>query len=297
MYPRAFEYHRAGSLKEAAAILGELGEDAKLLAGGQSLIPLMKLRFANPAHLVDLNFIPDGSYIKEERGALRLGALTRHAEIEHSESAAKIPIIRDCAAGIADVQIRNRGTIGGSIAEADPSGDWAVVLSTLDTSVKCVGKRSSRVIPLSQFIIDAYTTVLAKDEVVSEIAVKLPPKGTGAAYIAFKRTAPVYPTASVAVRLTMTRDSCKDAAIALGCVGLTAIRATQAETVLRGQAITQQTIAAAAEAARAAADPQPDMRGSAEYKRNLVAALLTRAIAIAVRRARGEQVECGHIYA
>ena len=297
MYPRAFEYYRAGSLREAAAMLGQLGEGAKLLAGGQSLIPLMKLRFANPTHLVDLNFIPGASYIKEEKSALRFGALTRHAEIENSAAAARIPIIHDCAAGIADVQIRNRGTIGGSIAEADPSGDWAVVLSTLDTTVKCVGKKGSRTIPLSQFITDAYTTVLAKDEVVSEIAVKFPPKRTGSAYIAFKRTAPVYPTASAAVRLTMSGNICKDAAIALGCVGLTAIKASEAEAALRGQAISDQSIAAAAEAARVAADPQPDMRGSVEYKRNLVAALVKRAIDIAVRRSKGEQVEGGHIYA
>src|ERR1700730_12939850 len=129
MYPRAFHYHRAGSLQEDQAILSEFGDEAKLLAGGQSLIPLMKLRYANPNHLVDLNFISGTSYIiKEENGTLRCGALTRHAEIEHSMVAAKIPIIHDCAAGIADVQVRSRGTIGGSLAEADPSGDWATVL-------------------------------------------------------------------------------------------------------------------------------------------------------------------------
>ncbi|HXX27353.1 MAG TPA: FAD binding domain-containing protein, partial [Terriglobales bacterium] len=114
MYPRAFHYHRASSLQQAVRLLSELGEDAKLLAGGQSLIPLMKLRFANPAHLVDLNFIPGSSYIAEEKGSLRFGALTRHAEIENSEIVAKVPILRDCAAGIADVQVRNRGTLGGS---------------------------------------------------------------------------------------------------------------------------------------------------------------------------------------
>src|SRR5215475_432580 len=158
MYPRAFHYHRAGSLKEAAAMLAQLGDDAKLLAGGQSLIPLMKLRFANPTHLVDLNFIPDTSYIREEKGSLNFGALTRHAEIESSEVGAKIPIIHDCAAGIADVQVRNRGTIGGSLAEADPSGDWATVLLTLDTQVRCQGRKTKRALPLAEFIKDAYTT-------------------------------------------------------------------------------------------------------------------------------------------
>jgi carbon-monoxide dehydrogenase medium subunit len=297
MYPRAFHYHRAGSLKEAVTMLSQLGEEGRLLAGGQSLIPLMKLRFANPRHLVDLNFVPGISYIKEDKGILRFGALTRHAEIEYSPIAARIPIIHDCAAGIADVQVRNRGTIGGSIAEADPSGDWATALSTLDTSVRCLGKKGERTIPLSKFIKDAYTTVLGPEEIVTEITVKNLPKGSGGAYLAFKRSAPVYPTASAAVQLTMEGDTCKDAAIALGCVGLTAIKATEAESALRGQKINEKTMNAAAEAARAAADPQPDMRGSAEYKRMLVGSLVKRAIEFAVRRARGEQVEVTHIYA
>jgi aerobic carbon-monoxide dehydrogenase medium subunit len=297
MYPRSFHYHRAGSLKEAATMLSQLGEGAKVLAGGQSLIPLMKLRFANPQHLIDLNFIPQTSYIKEENGMLRFGALTRHAEIEISPAAAKIPILHDCAAGIADVQVRSRGTIGGSIAEADPSGDWAVVLLTQDTEVRCVGLKGERTVPLSKFITDAYTTVLEHDELVSEIVVKMPPKNSGGAYLAFKRAAPVYPTASAAVQLTMEGDTCKEAAITLGCVGLTAIRATEAEAALRGQRVTGKSMAAAMEAAHAAADPQPDMRGSAEYKRTLISALAKRAIDIALRRARGEQVEVSHIYA
>ncbi len=278
-------------------MLSQLGEEAKLLAGGQSLIPLMKLRFANPRHLVDLNFISGTSYIKDERGTLRFGALTRHAEIEASAAAAKIPILHDCAAGIADVQVRNRGTIGGSLAEADPSGDWATVLMTLSTDVRCLGKKGARTVRLPDFIRDAYTTALAHDELVIEVMVKMPPKGSGGAYLAFKRSAPVYPTASAAVQLTMEGDTCKDAAIAMGCVGLTAIKAKEAETVLRGQRVTDKTISAAVEAARAAADPQPDMRGSAAYKRTLAGALVKRAIEIAVRRARGERVEVGHIYA
>jgi aerobic carbon-monoxide dehydrogenase medium subunit len=302
MYPRAFQYHRAASLKEAANMLSQLGDDAKLLAGGQSLIPLMKLRFANPAHLVDLNFIPGTSFIKEttlegDNAALRFGAMTRHAEIEASPAAAKIPIIHDCAAGIADVQVRNRGTIGGSLAEADPSGDWAVVLMTLSTEVRCLGTNGERTVRLPDFIKDAYTTTLEHAELVKEVVVKMPLKNSAGAYLAFKRSAPVYPTASAAVQLTMDGDVCKDAAIALGCVGLTAIKAPEAEAALRGQAITEKALSAATEAARAAADPQSDMRGSAEYKRTLVGALVRRAIEIAVRRARGEQVEVSHIYA
>ena len=278
-------------------MLGQLGEGAKLLAGGQSLIPLLKLRFASPEHLVDLNFIAGTSFIKEDAGTLRFGAMTRHAEIERSALAKRIPLLHDCAAGIADVQVRNRGTIGGSLAEADPSGDWANALITLDTTIHCLGPKGTRSVALKDFIQDAYTTTLAHDELVAEIEVKIPAKGSGSAYLAFKRAAPVYPTASTAVQLTMEGDTCKDAAIALGCVGLTAIRATEAESALRGKKLDDKSISSAAEAGRAAADPHPDMRGSADYKRELVAALVKRAIQIAARRARGQQVEGVHLYA
>lgn len=297
MYPRPFHYHRAGSLKEAATMLSQIGDDAKLLAGGQSLIPLMKLRLANPAHLVDLNFVPEAAYIKEDGGSLRFGALTRHAAIEKSTVAARIPMIHDCAAGIADVQIRNRGTIGGSLAEADPSGDWAAVLLTQKTEVHCLGPRGDRTVPLADFITDAYTTVLEHDELVREVVVKSPEKGSGGAYLAFKRSAPVYPTASAAVHLVMEGDQCRDAAIVLGCVGLVPVKATGAERELRGKKIDDRTVNSAMEAVHTAVDPQSDMRGSAEYKRTLAAGLVKRAIAVAMRRARGERVEVSHIYA
>src|SRR5437867_836864 len=151
MYPRAFNYLRASSLKEAAAMLAQIGPEAKLLAGGQSLIPLMKLRFASPSHLVDLTYVPGISYIKQKNGALHFGALTRHAELEDSDIVARIPILHDCAAGIADVQVRNRGTIGGSLAETDPSGDWGPVLLTLPVEVRCLGPKNERTVPISQF--------------------------------------------------------------------------------------------------------------------------------------------------
>ncbi len=277
-------------------MLAHLGDEAKLLAGGQSLIPLMKLRFANPAHLIDLNFVSGTSYIREEDGTVCFGAMTRHAEIEHSEIATRIGVLHDCAAGIADVQVRNRGTIGGSVAEADPSGDWAAALLALDTELLCISSKSERTVPLASFITDAYTTVLKHDELIREIRVKLPPKNSGGCYLAFKRCAPVYASAAVAVQLTMEDGVCRDAAIMLAAVGLTPIKAQQAETALRGKRISDQSIGAAAEAARAAADPQPDMRGSTEYKRALVAGLTRRAIHVAVRRARDERVEVSHIY-
>jgi len=278
-------------------MLSQLGEEARPLAGGQSLIPLMKLRLANPEHLVDLNFIPGTSYIKEDAGKLRLGALSRHSEIENSAIAGKIPLLHDCAAGIADVQVRNRGTIGGSLAEADPSGDWAVALATLACQVVCVSPDGERSLPMAEFVTDAYTTALAPNELVKEITVKIPTKASGGAYLACKRAAPVYASASAAVQLTMEGDVCQDVAIALGCVGLTAIKATDAENALRSHRIDEKTLATAMDAARATADPQSDMRGSADYKRALIAALVKRAIEIAIRRAQGEQVEVAPIYA
>jgi len=277
--------------------LQQLGDESRVLAGGQSLIPLMKMRLARPTALIDINYVPGLSDIQSHNGELRFGALARHADIEMSEAAAAIPIMNDCAAGIADVQVRNQGTIGGSLAEADPSGDWGATLLTLETSVQCTGPRGERSIKLQEFIKDAYTTVLAHDELVREIIVKKPPRNSGGAYLAFKRSAPVYATVSAAVQLTLEgKDICKDVRIVLGCVGLTAIRAQRAENELRGKRIDGKMIQRAAEAAREAAEPQSDMRGSADYKRTLVAALVKRALGIAVRRARGERVEAGHEY-
>ncbi len=275
----------------------QLGDEARVLAGGQSLIPLMKMRLARPTALIDINFVPGLSDIQSRNGELRFGALARHTDIEMSDAAVAIPILHDCAAGIADVQVRNQGTIGGSLAEADPSGDWSATLLTLETSVLCAGPRGERSVKLEEFIKDAYTTVLAHDELVREIIVKKPPKNSGGAYLAFKRSAPVYATASAAVQVTLDgKDICKDIRIVLGCVGLTAIRAKQAEAELRGKKIDDKTMQRAADAARSAAEPQGDMRGSTDYKRVLVAALVKRALAIAVRRARGERVEAGHEY-
>jgi aerobic carbon-monoxide dehydrogenase medium subunit len=237
------------------------------------------------------------SEIKNHNGELRFGALARHADIEASEHVAEIPILYDCASGIADVQVRNQGTIGGSLAEADPSGDWATTLLTLETSLVCAGPQGERSVPLDEFFKDAYTTVLEREELLREVVVKKPAKNSGGAYLAFKRSASVYATGSAAVQLTLeAKNACKDVRIVLGCVGLTAIRAKQAEAELRTKKIDERTIARAADAAREAAEPQNDMRGSADYKRALVAALVKRAIGIAVRRARGEHVEARHEY-
>ncbi len=297
MYTSSFEYVRASSLEEASAQLAELGEDAKALAGGQSLIPLMKLRLSRPTALIDLNYIPGLSGVRKHDGRIVIGALARHTDIAESRDALEIPILHDCAAGIADVQVRNRGTLGGSLAEADPTGDWAPVLLTLATEVHSAGPSGSRATALSDFFRDAYTTVLEHGELVREVTVKIPPKKSGGAYIAFKRCAPVYASASAAVQMTMAeRDTCEAAHIFLGCVGLLPVQAAEAEKELQGRKVTSKAIEAAAEAAMAAADPQSDMRGSADYKRVLVRSLVKRAIGVALRRCRGEQVEVSHEY-
>ena len=297
MYTTSFRYERAYSLAEASAQLIAFGEDAKALAGGQSMIPLMKLRLSRPSALVDLTFIKDLAKIAKHSETLHIGALARHTDIAESHIANEIPILHDCAAGIADVQVRNRGTIGGSVAEADPTGDWAAVLMTLQTQIHSTGPDGTRSLPLVEFLKDAFTTELKHGELVSEIAVKIPPKHSGGAYIAFKRCAPVYASASSAVQMTMADgDTCKEAHIYLGCIGLLAVHAAEAEKELTGKKITPKVIASAAEAAMAAGDPQSDMRGSAEYKRVLVKSLTRRAIEAAVRRCRGERVEVSHEY-
>lgn len=296
MYPAAFRYYRAGSMKEAADLLSQLGEDARALAGGQSLIPLMKLRLARPSALVDLNFIPNVSIIHKRDQEIRIGALAHHGDIADSKIVEQVPVLHDCAAGIADVQIRNRGTIGGSVAEADPSGDWTPVLLTLGAEVSCVSPEGERTIPLRDFTIDAYTTAMKQGELLKEVRIKVPPKNSAGAYLAFKRCPSVYASASVAVQLTMHEDTCEDARIQLGCVGLTTVHAQNAEAELRGKSISERTIRSAAEAAMNEAEPQPDMRGSVPYKRVLVGALLKRAIALALRRSRGEHVEVSHEY-
>jgi carbon-monoxide dehydrogenase medium subunit len=257
----------------------------------------MKLRLAAPQHLVDMNFAPGLSYIDSAGSQVRIGAMTRHAELEASADARRIPILHDCAAGIADVQVRNRGTLGGSLAEADPTGDWAPVLLALGAEVVCLGPQGQRVLSLASFIQDAFTTALAPGELVREVIVKTPPAKSGGAYFAFKACAPVYAAASVAAQLTLQEGVCSAAGIFLGAVALTPVHAAEAEAALVGKPVNEKSIAAAAEAAAAACDPPADLRGSKDFKRALIRALATRAVEAAHRRARGESVEVSHLYA
>ena len=278
-------------------MLSELGPEAKLLAGGQSLIPLMKLRLASPSALVDLGHIAGLDYVKANGGGIVFGPLARHTAISKSDAARQIPILHDCAAGIADVQVRNCGTLVGSIAEADPTGDWAPVLLALGSDVQCLAATGERTVPLADFIKDAFTTSLSAHEIIREVRTTIPAKGSGGAYLAFKRCAPVYASASAAVQLTIDKGVCREARIYLGAVGLTPVHASGAESALNGKPVNEKTIAAAADAARSEVDPQSDQRGSAQYKRALIGGLVAEAIQAAAKRAGGHRVEVVHHYA
>lgn len=296
MYPAPFHYHRADSLQGAISLLAELGDSARALAGGQTLLVWMKLRFDEPQHLVDLSRIPDLSDIRQEGDEVCIGPLATHAAIAKSAVADLLPNVRDCGSGIADAQVRSRGTIGGALGSADPSCDWPTLMHTFDAVLTCAGPDGTRKMPVSELVEDIYTTVLKPAELITEIRFKLPPENSGGAYCAFKRCAPAYPTASVGVQLTLDGDVCSDIRIALGSAGLTTITSKEAEDVLRGNALTDANIDKATEAIVAAAKPVPDERGSEDFKRAVLRTLVKRAIDIAVRRCHGETIKGRHEY-
>jgi carbon-monoxide dehydrogenase medium subunit len=297
MYPRPFEYFAPRSLEETMSLLSRYGEDARLLAGGQSLIPLMKLRMSGPRFLIDIKRVAGLSGIRQSDGTMVFGALTRHADIEASETVrAQLPIMYEAASLIADEQVRNCGTIGGSLAHADPAGDWSTTLLALGGRVKCVSLRGERTLSIEELEVGPYSTSLAADEVVTEIHVPLPPPGSGGAYVKFERKAGDFAVASVAAQVTLDKaGKCQRVGIGLGAVGLTALRPHAVETMLTGKAITEGLVRDATDAVRGATDCLEDTRGSVEYKRHLVGVLFGRALDTAVRRARGEEVRLRHV--
>ncbi len=296
MYPAPFNYHRANSVDEAIGMLSEIGEGARVLAGGQSLLVLLKMRFDEPTDLVDIGRIPGLDQIEENGDEVRIGALATHRRIAASGLAGSVPIISDCANGIADNQVRSRGTIGGSVASGDPSCDWPALLHTLDAEIQCQGPNGARTLDINGFVEDLYQTTLEPGEIITGIRFRRPASGSGGAYCAFKRCAPAYPTISVGVQMTVSGGQVESARVALGSAGLTPIRAKQAEAELEGRSVDADRIDKAADAAVAAADPVDDQRGSADFKRQLIACLTKRAIRIAERRAVGEQVHNSHEY-
>ena len=287
MYPAAFEYFAPRTVDEALELLTRYGDDAKILAGGQSLLPMMKLRIASPRCIVDVNRIDGLGGLRREGDRLVIGALCRHAEIADSLIVRQhLPIMIDAARQTADVQVRNRGTVAGSLAHADPAGDWPAALLALDTTVVIAGTSGTRFLPLTDFLVDAYTTQLGPGEMVTQVTIAIPPAPAGGAYLKFEKRAGDFAAASAGVQLRIDGERCHRAAISLGAVGATPIRARSAEALLQGKPVTPELIGEAERLVREAADPFADTRGSVDYKRHLAGVLFRRSFAIALDRAR-----------
>ena len=297
MYPQKFEYFCPDTLEGVIELLTQYGEDAKVMAGGQSLIPLMKLRLASPKYVIDLDKLQDLSGITEKGEAISIGALARHADVEDSEVIkSRLPLLHDTVSVVADVQVRNLGTVAGSLAHADPAGDLAPAMMALSAQIKTVSSSGERTLGVGELVVDAYSTSLAGDEVITEILVPVPPEGSGGAYLKFERRAGDFAVASIGVQLTLDpQGHCGDIVIAMGAVDVTALRAEKAEALIKGQLISDELLEEAASSASAACDPFSDIRGSVDYKRHLIGVLLRRAVDVAVRRAGGEAVEMVHV--
>ena len=287
MIPAAFEYHAPTSIIEASALLARLGEDAKILSGGQSLIPLMKLRLANPHHLVDINGIPGLSFIREADGFLRIGALTRESDLEESELIrTRYPLIHDTSQVIADPVVRNLATIGGNLAHADPANDHPATMLAAGAEIVAAGRGGERRLPIESFFTGPFATALKADEILTEIRVPVPTARSAGAYLKVERKVGDFATAAVAVQITLAaNDLCSRIGIGLTNVGLTPIKAGKAEGALRGQRLDDKAIKEAARLAADAAQPAADLRGPVEYKKDLVRVLTVRALHRALERA------------
>jgi carbon-monoxide dehydrogenase medium subunit len=286
--PGAFDYHRPTTVDEAVALLSAHGDEGRLLAGGHSLIPMMKLRLANPAHLIDLHGIGTLKGIEEAGGAVRIGAMTTQAEIIASALlAAKVPILRETALQIADPQVRYCGTIGGNVANGDPGNDMPAVMLALGAELVVRGPSGERTIPARDYYRAAFTTALAETEVLTAISIPVPPAGHGAAYEKMKRKVGDYATAAAAVILVMEGGTCRDARIALTNLADVPLFAADAASALVGTAVDDAAIEKAARAAVAITDPASDLRGPAEFRRHVAGVILRRAIARARERAGG----------
>ena len=288
MIPPAFDYHAPGTVAAASKLLAELGEDAKVLAGGQSLIPLMKLRLASPKHLVDINGIPGLSGIREEGGALRIGGLARESDLEESELVRRrYPLLFETSKVIADPIVRNLATVGGNLAHGDPANDHPATMLALGAEVVASGTRGERRIPIGSFFTGPFTTALKPDELLVEIRVPSPPARSGGAYLKLERKVGDFATAGVAVQIELDAAGvCQRAGIGLTNVGSTPIQASAAEAAVKGTRLDDAAIKRAADLAAQAAQPSADLRGSVEYKRDLVRVLTARALRKCLERAR-----------
>jgi carbon-monoxide dehydrogenase medium subunit len=292
MIPSSFDYLAPATLDEAVDLLREHAGEAKILAGGQSLIPMLKLRLAEPALLVDINRIPGLAYVEERDGALRIGALAREADLEGSAVVRqRYPILLDTAAVIADPLVRNSATICGNIAHGDPGNDHPATMLALDATFVVRGPKGERRIPAREFFLGLFSTALDADEILTEIVIPRPAERSGGSYLKLERKVGDYATAGVAVQVTLDDSGgCARAGIGLTNVGAMAIAAVRAEEFLRNKPLDAPTIAQAGEIAASEADPFEDRRGSVDYKRDVIRVLAARALRLAATRASGTSV-------
>jgi aerobic carbon-monoxide dehydrogenase medium subunit len=285
--PGSFDYHRPKSLREAVALLADLGEEARPLAGGHSLIPMMKLRLASPDHLVDLAGIGDLKGIHGDGGDIVIGAMTTQHEIIGSDLlAAKLPILRETSLLIADPQVRYVSTLGGNVANGDPGNDMPAVMLCLGASYHAVGKSGERRIPAREFYQGAYFTALEPGELLTAVRIPVPPAGHGAAYEKLKRKIGDYATAAAAVVLTMGEGKVATCAIGLTNVAETPLFAEDAASILLGSSLDAETVKRAVTAAEAITSPAADTRGPVHYRTKMAGVMLARALARARERAR-----------
>jgi len=288
--PAAFEYERATSVEGALASLQRLGPEARVIAGGHSLLPMMKLRLANPAHLIDINDLKELSYIREEGGELRIGALTRHVDLLKSELLFRhAPLFRDAEQVIADPVVRNRGTIGGSLCQADAAEDLSAVCSAIKAKAVIRGAGGERVVAMHDFHVGPYMTAVGGGELLTEVRVPLRPYG-GSAHEKVERRAGDWAIAAASVAVWMEGSRIAEAGIALSAVGLTTIHLSRAEELLRGKAPSDELFTEAGAIASADCSPSADGRGPVDYKRHLAGVLTKRALLRATARALHQEV-------
>ncbi len=287
MIPGEFEYFAPTTVQEAVSLLAKHGAGAKILAGGQSLIPAMRFRLSMPETLIDINKLTDLQYIREEGNYLAIGALTREARLDESSVVQqRYPLLADAAKVIADPIVRNMATVGGNIAHADPANDHPAVMLAYNAQVVATGAKGQRTIGIDDFFVGLFENSLKAGEILTEIRIPKPPAHSGSAYVKMERKVGDYAISAVAVNLTMNGDTCAAARIGLTNVNSVPMRAKKAEQALVGKKLTDEVIEAAGKAAAAECDPSADLRGSVEYKRDITRVLTKRAIRIARQRAK-----------
>lgn len=287
MIPAGFDYHAPRSVPDAIRLLGELGPDAKLLAGGHSLLPMMKLRFAAPSHLIDLGRIPELRGITQVGDEIHIGAMTTESDLLRSKLLAeKVPLLVEGAGWIADPQVRYKGTIGGDISHGDPGNDHPALMLALDASFVLAGPRGERVVKADGFFLGLYSTQLEPDEILTRIRVPIPPAGSGWSYQKLKRKTGDFATAAAAVLLQMKGPNVVKASVGLTNVAPTAVKARAVEDFLAGKPLDEKNLAEAARLAMSLCDPTPDQRGDAAYKTAMCGEMTRRALQAAAARAK-----------